>query len=303
MSTLLQFEAAPEKPSKRRKPRIDAHHHLWRYTAEEFQWIEEPMAALRRDFLVEDFNEVLSLADIDTAISVQARQSLQETQWLLNCADQTDGICGVVGWAPLLTESLPSALDQFADNPKLVGIREIVQAEPEGFLDQSSFDRGIAELTRRDLAYDLLIRDRQLQEATRFVDRHPRQRFVLDHSAKPSIANAQLDPWRHQIACLAKRQNVFCKLSGLVTEANWSGWTLNHLRPYLDVCVEVFGPERLMAGSDWPVCLVASTYSRWWSTLSEYFAPFSDPEIESIFGGTAAEFYRPALVPRSTNEA
>ena len=261
------------------------------------------MAALRRNFLVDEFKAVLRLADIDTAISVQARRSLEETHWLLGCAGQSDAICGVVGWAPLLTEGLPSALDQFADNPKLVGIREIVQAEPEGFLDQSSFDRGVAELTRRDLAYDLLIRDRQLQEATCLVDRHPRQRFVLDHSAKPPIGNAQLDPWRNEIASLAKRQNVFCKLSGLVTEAIWSGWTLSHLRPYLDVCVEAFGPERLMAGSDWPVCLVASTYPRWWSTLSEYFSPFSEPEIESIFGGTAAAFYKPALVPRSTNEA
>lgn len=281
---------------------IDAHHHLWRYRAEEFGWLDDSMAELRRDFLISDIEQSMRSSGVEAAITVQARESLVETQWLLDRAEETESICGVVGWAPLCAKELPTLLDQFADRRKLVGLREIVQAEPDGYLDKRDFDRGIAELTRRNFAYDLLIRDRQIEEAIRFVDRHPQQRFVLDHAAKPRIAEAQLEPWRSQICGLAKRENVFCKLSGLVTEADWSRWTLDTLRPYLDACVECFGPKRLMAGSDWPVCLVASTYANWWSVLFEYLASFSEPERDSILGGTAIDFYKPALLSRVTNE-
>ncbi|GAC1362664.1 MAG: amidohydrolase family protein [Acidobacteriaceae bacterium] len=287
----------------RRTPRIDAHHHLWRYTPEEFGWIDESMAPLRRDFSIADLQSAMHTASIDGAIAVQARQSLAETHSLLDLAETSSAICGVVGWAPLLAPGLASALDQLSGRARLVGLREIVQAEPEGFLDQPAFDRGIAELTRRDLAYDLLLRHGQLEEATRFVDRHPHQRFVLDHAAKPPIAAARLEPWRTHIRSLAQRQNVFCKLSGLATEAIWSLWTLDHLRPYLDVCVDAFGPSRLMAGSDWPVSLLASSYSNWWSTLAAYLAPFTASEQERIMGGTAIAFYRIALEIPPTTEA
>jgi L-fuconolactonase len=278
-------------------PHIDAHHHLWNYHPSEFGWLNDTMAALRRDFCVADLQEVMSPAHIDAAIAVQARQSIMETSWLLDCADASDKICAVVGWAPLLARDLSANLDQFAVRSKLAGLREIVQAEPDGYLDQRAFDVGIAELTNRGLTYDILIRERQLAEAIRFVDRHPHQRFVLDHAAKPRIADREIDPWRRHIFALGQREQVFCKLSGLVTEANWSSWTLETLRPYLDVCVEAFGPHRLMAGSDWPVCLVATTYSRWWSILSEYFAPFSDAERRRVFGGTAIDFYWLTLAP------
>ena len=261
------------------------------------------MQDLRRDFLASDLETEMRKAGIDSAVAVQARRTLTETQWLLDCADATSSICGVVGWAPLLSDDLSSALESFAGRPKLVGLREIVQAEPDGYLDQPGFDRGLAELTRRHLAYDLLLRERQLPEAIRLVDRHPRQTFVLDHAAKPRIADAQLEPWRTQILDLGRRINVACKLSGLVTEADWSRWTLADLRPYLDTCVEAFGPARLMAGSDWPVCLVATTYPNWWNTLSEYFAPFSESERESIVSGAAMRFYKLDLATRLSSEA
>jgi L-fuconolactonase len=282
--------------------RIDAHHHLWNYRADEFPWLDESMAGLRRDFSVEDLHEAMGTAQIGAAIAIQARQSIEETGWLLDCADRTDKICAVVGWAPLLARELSSILDKFIARSKLVGLREIVQDEPDGYLDQRVFDRGITELTNRGLAYDLLVRERQLEEAIRFVDRHPHQRFVLDHAAKPRIADREIEPWRRYIFALGERGHVFCKLSGLVTEAEWSNWTLETLRPYLDICVEAFGPHRLMAGSDWPVCLVASTYSNWWSILSEYFALFSETERQRIFGGTAIEFYKLTLALLPTGE-
>lgn len=292
-----------QSPKSSRPQRIDAHHHLWQYRPEEFGWIDDAMADLRRDFLVADLESVLRLSKINATVAVQARQTLEETRWLLACADRTRAIAGVVGWAPLLSQDLSSSLDQFADQGRLVGLREIVQAEAEGYLDQPALDRGIAELTRRDLAYDLLLRQDQLGEAIRFVDRHPQQRFVLDHAAKPRIAAAELEPWRTNILDLARRENVSCKLSGLTTEASWPQWTLHSLRPYLDICVDAFGPGRLMAGSDWPVCLVATTYSRWWSTLFEYLAPFSSNDRDSILGGTATGFYNLSPDPSPSNEA
>jgi len=282
--------------------RIDAHHHLWNYRAEEFPWLDESMEVLRRDFNVADLHEAMRTAHIGAAIAIQARQSIEETSWLLDCADSTDKICAVVGWAPLLARELSSILDKFAARSKLVGLREIVQDEPDGYLDQRVFDHGITELTNRGLTYDLLVREGQLEETIRFVDRHPHQRFVLDHAAKPRIADREIEPWRHHILALGQRGHVFCKLSGLVTEAEWSHWTLETLRPYLDVCVEAFGPHRLMVGSDWPVCLVASTYSHWWSILSEYFAPFSEPERQRIFSSTAIESYKLPLVQLPTVE-
>jgi L-fuconolactonase len=167
-----------------------------------------------------------------------------------------------------------------------------VQAEPDGFLEAATFNRGIASLTARSLAYDLLIYERQLSEAIRFVDRHPQQRFILNHAAKPCIAAGELEPWASRLRELAQRPNVFCKLSGLTTEANWNTWTLDTLRPYLDSCVEAFGPGRLLAGSDWPVCLLATSYQQWWSTLHEYFLPFAEDEQRQIFGTNATRIYR-----------
>jgi L-fuconolactonase len=275
-----------------RSPRIDAHHHLWRYTAAEYQWIGEEMAVLRRDFLIEDLRVSLKAANIDSTIVVQARETLEETTWLMECAQSTSVIGGVVGWAPLEDEGVLDILRTLISAGKLVGLREIVQGQPEGFLDRERFNVGIGQLKTLDLTYDILIHEQQLVETVRFVDRHPSQQFVLDHAAKPKISKSEMEPWRTNIRELARRPNVVCKVSGLVTEARWDQWTLGSLRPYLDVCVEAFGPTRLLAGSDWPVCLVATDYAQWWTLLAEYFQNFSSHEIRRIFGENATEVYR-----------
>jgi len=282
----------PSQTSDPTPERIDAHHHLWHYRASEFGWIGEEMATLRRDFLVDDLRRAAQLAGISGTVVVQARESLDETRWLLECARSSPIVCGVVGWAPLSSEKLPEILGGVDHADKLVGFREIVQGKPNGYLDQPDFNRGIRELTALGLTYDILIYEHQLVEAARFVDRHPRQRFVLDHAAKPKIAIQEVEPWRRHCHELAQRPNVACKLSGLVTEAHWKHWTRETLEPYIDVCVEAFGPQRLLAGSDWPVCLLACGYSQWWKLLEDYFAGFSDDEVRMIFGGNAKSFYQ-----------
>jgi L-fuconolactonase len=277
---------------KGRAPLVDAHHHLWRFNEAEFGWIDDSMAMLRRDFLVNELQQEIEAAGIDATVAVQARESMEETYWLLECARSTSFIHGVVGWAPLTSEKLPELLDAFDEQKKLVGFREVVQGKPSGYLLQTSFNRGIQELGRRGFSYDVLIQEHQLVEAGYFVDRHPNQRFVLDHAAKPKIAVDEFEPWKRNLLELARRPNVSCKISGLVTEADWRSWTPESLAPYLDVCVEAFGSGRLMAGSDWPVCLLASGYSRWWDVLTGYFADFSGNETRRIFGENAVEFYK-----------
>ena len=272
--------------------RIDAHHHLWRYHADEFGWIGDEMAVLRRDFLVDELRREMLSAGIDGAVAVQARESLEETCWLLECAQSAPFLRGVVGWVPLEANNLQEILSRFQNADKLVGFREIVQGKPDEYLDRAAFNRGIKHLTELNFTYDILIHERQLLEAIRFVDQHPNQIFVLDHAAKPKIAMNELEPWKTHIYEIARRPNVSCKLSGLVTEAYWQAWTPESLQPYFDICVDAFGTNRLLAGSDWPVCLVACTYSRWWDLLVQYFAGFSENEVQHIFGENAMAIYR-----------
>jgi len=249
------------------------------------------MAALRRDFLPAEFIDELASAGIYGAVTVQARQTLEETQWLLELANKYKEILGVIGWAPIASPDFETVLNALAADPKLVGLRHVVQAEPQGFLDREDLNRGIRAMRETRLVYDLLIAEHQLDETIRFVDGHPQQIFVLDHIAKPKIAAGELDPWRTRIEELSKRSNVFCKISGMVTEDSWSHWSIESLRPYLDTVVRAFGPDRLMAGSDWPVCLVATHYAQWWQILRNYFADFSDDQRAQIFGATATTIY------------
>ena len=249
------------------------------------------MSALRRDFLPADLLTELAQAGVNAAVSVQARQTLEETRWLLNLAQNCELIRGVVGWAPIASPNFAASVEALAAQPKLVGLRHVVQAEPKGFLDSADFNRGIQALRGTGLAYDLLIVEHQLEEAIRFVDRHPQQIFVLDHIAKPKIAVQELEPWRSRMRELGQRSNVCCKLSGLVTEDSWSHWSIDSLRPYIDTAVEAFGTNRLMAGSDWPVCLLATGYAQWWQLLQNYFENFSQNEKTNIFGATAIKFY------------
>jgi L-fuconolactonase len=272
--------------------RIDAHHHLWRYSKEDYGWITGNMAPVARDFLPQDLQQTLSSSGIDGSIAVQARQSLEETQSLLDFAQQFDLIQGVVGWAPIASPEFPAVLDRFKPFQKLKGFRHVVQDEPDdAFLLRSDFNAGISLLKEYDLVYDILIFERQLPVAISFVDRHPVQVFVLDHIAKPRIREHALEPWRAYIRELARRENVFCKLSGIVTEADWAHWSPQDLQPYFDVVLDAFGPNRLMAGSDWPVCLLATTHQNWFSTLRKFISPLSVAEQDSILGGVATRVY------------
>lgn len=271
---------------------IDSHHHLWRYTPADYGWIDDSMSALQRDFLPADLALETAAAGIDGTIAVQARQTLEETHWLLAEAAASPLIRGVVGWADIASPAFPAQLETLASNPRLVGLRHVVQAEPAGFLDAAPFNAGIRALTSTGLVYDILIFERQLEEAIRFVDRHPNQTFVLDHIAKPLIRDAALEPWATHIRTLALRPNVVCKLSGMVTEANWQTWSPATLAPYFEVVLEAFTPDRLMAGSDWPVCLVASGYAQWWQLLRSHFAALTPTEQAFIFNDCAHRTYR-----------
>ncbi len=271
---------------------VDAHHHLWRYSEEEYGWISEEMSVLRRDFLPVDLGQAMRSAGVDGAVAVQARQSVAETDWLLQLAEQDERMLGVVGWLPLQDDGFAELLERYRGHGKLKGLRHVVQDEPDDFILGAAFNRGVRAMRGTGLVYDILIHERHLPQAARFVGMHPEQVFVLDHLAKPRIREGELEPWRANLKRLAAAGYVSCKLSGMVTEADWERWTLEDLRPYLDAALEAFGAERLMAGSDWPVCLLASEYERWWEALRTWAAPLGEAERAAIFGGTAKRVYR-----------
>jgi L-fuconolactonase len=272
---------------------IDAHQHFWIYSPAEYDWIDDSMAALRRDFLPNDLKPELENCGFHGSIAVQARQTLEETRWLLELAERSPWILGVVGWVDLRSPDIRSQLKALSRNPKLVGIRHVVQSEPDDrFLLQPDFLRGISVLEEFDLAYDILIYTKHLPIAAEFVKRFPRQRFVLDHLAKPPIKNGTIDSWAQGIKRLAEFPNVFCKLSGLVTEADWQHWKPEQIIPFLDVAFETFGPDRLMIGSDWPVCLVAASYARAIEVVKTYLLAQKADYRERVLGGNAQLFWR-----------
>ena len=274
-------------------PRIDAHQHFWQYNPAEHGWMNAEMGVLKRDFLPLDLKPLLDKQGFNGCVVVQVRQNLDETRWLLELGGQYEFIRGVVGWVDLRSAGLDSDLRQFAGNKKLVGVRHIVQDEPDDeFMLRDDFRRGIARLAEFDLAYDVLIYPRQLGAAIRLVEEFPQQRFVLDHIAKPPIAGRTLEPWATRLRQLARAPNLCCKLSGMVTEARWQGWKPNDFRPYLDVVFEVFGPQRLMIGSDWPVCLLAASYESAMGIVLDYIAQLPATERDGILGGNCARVYR-----------
>jgi L-fucono-1,5-lactonase len=273
--------------------RIDSHHHLWKYNSTEYEWIDETMAAIRRDFLPPDLKRELDAVGIDGAVAVQSRQTLEETHWLLDLAEKHDFLKGVVGWVPLTDSNVRKTLDGLADRRKLKGVRHIVQAEPdEKFILRDDFNAGVRLLADYGLVYDILIYESHLPQAIEFADRHPNQMFVLDHLAKPRVKANQVEPWRTNVRRLAQRQHVYCKISGLVTEADWKLWTEAQLSVYLETVLDAFGPSRVMFGSDWPVCLVASSYEKWYQVVSRFCEKLTPHEQARIFGGTAIEAYR-----------
>lgn len=272
--------------------RIDAHQHFWRYTPVEYGWIDDSLRQLRRDFLPSDLGPELRRSGFDGSIAVQARQTLEETRWLLELAKADPLILGVVGWVDLRSAGVRGQLEQFARHPKLVGVRHIVQSEPDDrFLLQPEFLRGVGALADFGLSYDILIYPRHLPAAADFVQRFPEQRFVLDHLAKPPIRARQMQPWESGIRALARFGNVFCKLSGLVTEADWKAWSPEHLKPYLDVAFDSFGSERLMIGSDWPVCTLAGSYGRIMEVVQDYLNRYPETVRDAVLGGNAEKFW------------
>jgi L-fuconolactonase len=273
--------------------RIDAHQHFWIYNEREFSWIDDSMAVLRRDFLPVDLQPQLEANEFHGSVVVQTRQTLEETGWLLALAKQNTSVLGVVGWADLCSPDIALQLKDLAANPKLVGLRHIVQSEPDDrFLLRPDFLRGIAALEEFDLAYDILIYAKHLPVASEFVQRFPRQRFVLDHMAKPPIKVKEIDSWADGIRRLSAFPNVFCKISGLVTEADWQRWTADDIAPYLDVAFDSFGPDRLMIGSDWPVCLVAASYAQATGLVKEYILKRAPDRASDVLGGNAQRFWR-----------
>jgi len=271
--------------------RIDAHQHFWRYTEIEFGWIDDAMASIRRDFLPADLAPLLNETGIDATVAVQARQSMEETEWLLQLADAYPQIAGVVGWVPLIDPKVEKVLEALSANSKFRGVRHVLQAEPSEYMAREDFNTGVALLRPYSLTYDLLILQHQLPAAIKFVDRLPNQPMVLDHLAKPLIASHEIEPWRAQILELARRPHISCKLSGMVTEANFHNWTIEDLQPYVETALEAFGPDRLLFGSDWPVCTVASSYKRWLDVVKQCTAGLSSDEQDKILGENAQKFY------------
>ena len=272
--------------------RIDSHHHFWRYDPVEYNWINEDMRRIRRDFLPSDLKQEIDAAGIDGVISVQARQSLDETHWLLELADANDFIKGVVGWVPLVSPTVADMIAPLAQHKKLKAVRHVLQGEPSQYMLWDDFNNGLRAIKPFGLVYDIVIFENQLPYAIEFVDRHPDQVFVLDHVAKPRIKDKLLEPWRTKMIELAKRPNVYCKLSGMATEADYTAWTPQQLRPYLDTALKAFGPSRLMFGTDWPVCLVAVEYGRWHDIVKDFAASLTTGEQDRMFGGTAVEAYK-----------
>ena len=280
--------------------KLDAHQHFWNYSPVEYEWIDASMAALQRDFLPHDLKPLLDQSGIDGSIAVQARQSLDETRWLLELAAQNNFVKGVVGWVDLCWPHVEEQLSEFADNEWLVGVRHVVQGEPDDrFMLRPEFQRGIARLAKFGLTYDLLLFPRHLPVAVELVREFPEQRFVLDHIAKPAIADGLAEPqrrsrfesWSRDMRELAKFANVSCKLSGMVTEARWGKWTQEDFLPYLDAVLEAFGPSRLMIGSDWPVCTVSAHYAQTMEIVFRFIEKLNAAEQDEILGGNCARVY------------
>ncbi|RNL75250.1 amidohydrolase [Sinomicrobium pectinilyticum] len=267
---------------------IDAHQHFWQYDPEKDAWIDETMQTIRRDFMPSDLQTVLENNGMDGCVAVQASQSEEETLFLLECARQNPFIKAVVGWADLQAENIKEVLARFSEDPGFRGVRHVVQGEPDDFMFRPAFRRGIAELEPQGLTYDILVYARQLPAAIDLVREFPAQRFVLDHIAKPVISAGPDKEWTENMRLLAQCDNVYCKLSGMVTETrNWK-WQQDDFTPFLEIVTETFGTDRLMYGSDWPVCLLAAEYEKVLKIVRDFY---SESELPKVMGQNAIRFY------------
>jgi L-fuconolactonase len=273
--------------------KIDSHHHFWQYNPLEYGWISESMAVLRRDFLFPDLEAEMKPLDVVGVVSVQARQTIQETRDLLQIARTNPGVLGVVGWVPLASDAIANELEKLAGEPLLKGVRHVVQDEPDNeFILGTEFNRGVSMLAESGLIYDILIFARQLQPSIKFVDQHPDQRFILDHIAKPTIVENDFDKrWAADLRELGRRENVTCKFSGVATEVRDSVWSIETIRPYWDVALESFGAKRLMFGSDWPVCLLKTQYNRWVDVVTQLASELSPSEQAAFWYDNAVNAY------------
>lgn len=273
--------------------RIDCHQHFWKYNTADYIWMSDVHRVIQRDFLPDDLQPLLDAKSIDGTIAVQARQTLEETDFLLGLATHHPMIKGVVGWIPLCDPQVENYLAQYADQKKIVGFRHVVHDEPDDdFILRPDFNAGIKALGRYALCYDLLIFERHLPQTIEFVDRHPNLSMVVDHIAKPRIRQNAFDHgWADNIRQLAKRPHVSCKLSGMVTEVRDAEWNIELLKPYFDTVLEAFGPDRLLFGSDWPVCLLQSEYSKWVDTVTFLLEKLTPGEQSAIMGRNAERVY------------
>ena len=274
------------------KLRLDTHQHFWKYDPVKYAWIDESMSVIQRDFLPDDLAPILEDNGIQGCIAVQADQSEQETEFLLDLASRHDFIKGVVGWMDLRAHNVDERLAHFAGHQKLKGIRHIVQGEEDvNFLLRDDFCRGIKQLASYSLTYDILVFPHQLGAALEFVRRFPEQPFVIDHIAKPYIKDGFIDGWAVLMKELARFPNVYCKISGMITEADWTKWQYEDFKPYLDVVFSSFGIEKVMFGSDWPVCLVAGSYKKMMGLVQQYVDSFSSEEKAAFWGENGSRFY------------
>ncbi len=272
--------------------RIDAHQHFWQYDPVRDSWIDDTMTAIRKDFMPEDLQPLLQQHQLNGCVVVQSDQSEDENTFQLANAAVNDFIKGVVGWVDLCSGSVKERLQYYSRFEKMKGFRHILQGEAAEFMLQDSFKHGISLLQKYGFTYDILIYAHQLQHAAQLVAAFPDQPFVIDHIAKPAIKDGEITNWEKGIRAIAKHENVYCKISGMVTEADWKNWNEQSFKPYMDIIVEAFGAERIMYGSDWPVCLLAADYATNFDIVQQYFSTFSAAEQASFFGENAAKFYQ-----------
>lgn len=274
------------------KNRIDSHQHFWMYDPKVHSWMNEDMKIIKRDFLSNDLRPLLDATEMDGCVAVQASQSESENTFLLSLAEQNDFIKGIVGWVDLQSKDVTDRLNYYAQNPKIKGFRHIIQDEPEvDFMLRPSFMNGISLLSEFGFTYDILIYPKHLPNAYTLAKSFPNQRFVIDHLAKPNIKGPEAEFWRKGLKKIASLENVHCKISGMVTEADWKSWEKEQFEPYIATALDAFGIDRLMYGSDWPVCTLAATYTDAFWIVEDYFSRFSRLEQEKLFGENASTFY------------
>lgn len=272
--------------------KIDAHQHFWKYNQQDFAWITDDMHVIQKDFLPDDLLPIYQQHNIDGCVAVQVNQSEEENLFFLNLADQFDFIKGIVGWIDLPAVNIEERLAFFSKHKKIKGFRHILQGETNrALMLEEKFLNGISQLKKFNYTYDILIYTDQLQYALEFVQKFPDQLFVIDHLAKPLIKQQEIEDWKKSIQQFKSFENVYCKISGMVTEADWNNWSNQTFKPYIDVVAETFGTNRIMFGSDWPVCLVAANYDEMFAVVENYFSSFSKDEQGKFFGENAIRFY------------